>query len=593
MEHLGIRDRKRKAGERGGRARTDRPMVARRTLIVTLAAVALACPADAERGADGELRMLYWQAPSILNPYLSGGTKDIHAASLVLEPLARYDEDANMVPTLAAEIPTLDNGGFAPDLRSITWKLRDDVVWSDGAPFTAGDVAFTAAYCMDPSGGCAAASRFQDVASVEAVDDHTVRITFTVPVPFPYAPFVGSITPVIRKRQFEHCTGAKAPECTAENFAPIGTGPFAVADFRPNDVVRYVANDRYRDPDLPAFASVLLKGGGDAVSAARAVLVTGEFDYGWNLQVEPEILADMVQAGKGEVVTAYGTLVERLVVQKTNPDPALGDKRSTYQDGANPHPFLSDQVVPRALSMAIDRAILVDAGYGRAGRVTCNVLPAPPVYASTANEWCRTQDIEGANRLLDEAGWVRGRDGVRAKDGVRLSILYQTSTNSVRQGTQALIKQMWREIGVQTELRNISGSVFFGSDPASPDTYQKFHADIQMYTNNFDGTDPQAYLAGWICAEIPGLENQWIGSNISRYCNPEYDALAQEFAKTAGSERRAAIAKRMNDLLIDDGVVIPLVHRGEIAARSLDLGGVRHNAWDATLWNIHEWHRVK
>ena len=480
---------------------------------------------------------------------------------------------------------------MARDLRSITWTLRDDVVWSDGTPFTAHDVAFTAAYCLDPSGGCASAASFQGVDSVEAVDDHTVRIEFDVPMPFPYAPFVGSILPILQQRQFENCMGARAPECTAENFAPIGTGPFMVADFRPNDVVRYVINERFRDPDQPSFSSVLLKGGGDAVSAARAVLVTGEFDYGWNLQVEPEILQDMQQAGKGEVVTAFGTLVERLVVNKTNPDPKLGDTRSTHQDGANPHPFLSDPAVTRALSLAIDRDILVEAGYGPAGQVTCNVLSAPPVYASTANDWCMTQDVEFANRLLDEAGWVRGRGGIRAKDGVRLSILYQTSTNSVRQGTQALIKQMWREIGVETELRNINASVFFGSDPASPDTYQKFYADIQMYTNNFDGTDPQAYMAGWICDKIPGLENQWNGSNISRYCNPEYDALAAEFAQTGAIEQRAAIAKRMNDLLIADGALIPLIHRGEVAARSLTLGGLRHNAWDATLWNVHEWYR--
>ena len=568
-------------------------MVKLRTLILAAAAVALASTAAAERGADGELRMLYWQAPSILNPYLSGGTKDIHAASLILEPLARYDENGDMVPWLAAEIPTLDNGGVAQDLMSITWKLRDDVVWSDGTPFTAEDVAFTAAYCVDPTGGCSSAAAFQGVAGVEAVDAHTVRIDFDVPMPFPYAPFVGSIVPVLQKRQFEQCTGARAPECTDENFAPIGTGPFNVDDFRPNDVVRYVVNERYRNPGQPAFSSVLMKGGGDAVSAARAVLVTGEFDYGWNLQVEPEILADMEKSGKGEVVTAFGTLVERLVVNMTNPDSALGDARSTYQDGANPHPFLSDPMVVRALSMAIDREILVDAGYGPAGQVTCNVLSAPAVYASTANDWCLTPDIEGASRLLDEAGWVHGRDGVRAKDGVRLSILYQTSTNSVRQGTQALIKQMWREIGVETELRNINASVFFGSDPASPDTYQKFYADIQMYTNNFDGTDPQAYMAGWVCDKIPGHANQWNGSNISRYCNPAYDALAAAFAETGGIEARAAIAKRMNDLLVSDGALVPLIHRGEIAARSLSLGGVRHSAWDATLWNINEWHRVE
>ena len=565
-----------------------------RTLTLAAAAVAvLASTAAAERGTDGELKMLYWQAPSILNPYLSGGTKDTHAASLILEPLARYDENGDMVPWLAAGIPTLDNGGVAQDLMSITWTLRADVVWSDGTPFTAEDVAFTAAYCMDPNGGCSSAAAFQGVAGVTAVDDHTVRIDFDVPMPFPYAPFVGSVLPILQKQQFEPCIGARAPECTDENFAPIGTGPYQVDEFRPNDVVRYVVNERYRNPDQPAFSSVLMKGGGDAVSAARAVLVTGEFDYAWNLQVEPEILADMERSGKGEVLSAFGTFVERLEINLTNPDPALGDTRSTHQDGANPHPFLADPVVVRALSLAIDRDILVEAGYGPAGRVTCNVLPAPPVYASTANDWCLTQDIDEANRLLDEAGWERGRDDVRAKDGVRLSILYQTSTNSVRQGTQALVKQMWREIGVETELRNISASVFFGSDPASPDTYQKFYADIQMYTGTFDGTDPQAFMAGWVCEEIPGPENQWLGSNIARYCSAAYDALAAELAETGGIEQRAEIARRMNDLLIEDGVLVPLIHRGEVAARSLTLGGMRHNAWDATLWNVNEWHRTE
>ena len=349
-----------------------------RLFIPALAVILSLVPlANAERGTDGQLRMLYWQAPSILNPFLSGGTKDIHAASLVLEPLARYDENGAMVPALAAEIPTVENGGISADLLSVTWTLRDDVVWSDGTPFTAADVVFTAAYCMNPEGACSGANRFQDVEAVEAVDRHRARITFKVPMPFPYGPFVGSVSPVIQEKQFAACTGARAPACADENFGPVGTGPFKVQEFRPNDIVLYEMNGRYRDPSQPAFSSVLLKGGGDAVSAARAVLETREFDYAWNLQVEPEILAAMAAAGRGEVVSAFGSLVERLVVQLSNPDPELGEERSTYRDGTNPHPFLSDAAVRRALSMAIDREILVAAGYGPAGRVTCSVLPAP------------------------------------------------------------------------------------------------------------------------------------------------------------------------------------------------------------------------
>lgn len=548
----------------------------------------LASAVYAQRGADGQLNIIYWQAPSILNPYLSGGTKDIHAASMILEPLANYDENGNMVPTLAESIPKA-----AADLKSITWKLKSGVIWSDGTPLTAEDVVFTAEYCMHPEGGCNSSSFFDDVSSVEKVDDLTVRVHFGVAKPFPYGPFVGRTVPIIQKAQFQNCMGAKAPECSKENFGPIGTGPFKVRDFRANDVVIYEANDKYREPNKPHFATVQLKGGGDAASAARSVLETGEFDYAWNLQIEPEVLQQMEAAGKGKVVAAFGTGVERLMVNLTNPDPSLGDKRSTYQNGNNPHPFLGDPAVREAISLAIDRQILVDAGYGSAGQVTCNVLAAPAIYASTANDACKKQDIEKANQLLDNAGWKRGSDGIRAKNGVRLSILYQTSTNSVRQATQALVKQMWQQIGVETELRNISASVFFGGDQSSPDTFQKFYADIEMYTNTFPGTDPENYMGNWACNKIPDPKNQWIGNNMPRYCSAEYDKLVAEMGKTADLKERIVLAKKMNDMLMQHYAMIPLIHRGNVSAHSNKLGGVKLNVWDSELWDAENWYRIK
>ncbi len=560
-------------------------------MLAGVAASLMVTAANAGRGDDGQLNIIYWQAASILNPYLSGGTKDIEASSMILEPLAYYDENGAMVAALAEEIPTVENGGVSADLTSITWKLKKGVMWSDGSPFTAADVVFSGNFCMDPAGGCNALSNFNDVKSIEAVDDHSVKITFGVAKPFPYGPFVGTTAPIIQQAQFKDCMGAKAPTCTDQNFAPVGTGPFVVTEFKSNDVSVFKANDKYREADKPAFASAIIKGGGDAASAARSVLETGEFDYAWNLQVEPEVLAQMLTAGKGNVVTSFGTSVERLMVQSTNVSPDLGDKRGTVEGG--PHPYLTDPAVREALSLAIDRQILVDAGYGKAGQVTCNVLPAPAVYASTANDSCKTQDVAKANKLLDDAGWAKGGDGVRAKDGVRLAVLYQTSTNGVRQGTQALIKQMWKAIGVEAELRNISGSVFFGGDQSSPDTFQKFFADIEMYTNNFDGTDPENYMGNWGCKEIPSPKNQWIGNNMPRYCNPEYDALVAEMGKTASLEKRAALAKKMNDMLMQYRAMIPLIHRGDVSAHANSLQGVRMNSWDSELWNVQDWTRAK
>lgn len=561
-------------------------------LLGAAAAFAMAPAAMAERGSDGHVSILYWQAASILNPYLSGGTKDVESASLVIEPLARYDENGNMVPWLVDEIPTVDNGGVSEDLTTITWKLTPGIKWSDGSDFTAEDVVFTWEYCTHPEGGCQQETKFADVTSVEALDATTVKVTFGKPKPFPYGPFVGGESPIIQKAQFADCLGAKAPECTEANFGPHGTGPFRVTEFRANDVISMEANPNFRDPDKPAFATLTFKGGGDAAAAARAVLETGEFDYAWNLQIDPAILSQMAAAGKGTVVSAFGTGVERMMVNLTNPDPALGDKRSTLEGG--PHPFLTDPAVRRALSLAIDRNLLAEVGYGAAGKATCNVLPAPAIYASTANDECLTQDIAMANQILDDAGWVDSNgDGVRDKDGVELKILYQTSTNAVRQDTQALVKQWWSEIGVETELKNIDAAVFFGGDQSSPDTFQKFYADIEMYTNLFNGTDPEAYMGNWTCDEIPSPENNWLGGNMPRYCNPEYDALAKQLSETANIEERARIAKEMNDMLVQEGAMIPLVHRGRVSAHANSLGGVILNTWDSELWNVADWHRAE
>ena len=546
------------------------------------------------RGTGDTVNIIYWQAASIANPYLSGGTKDIHVASPVLEPLARYDENGQMVPWLAEEIPTVENGGVAEDLTSITWKLKEGIVWADGTPLTAEDAVFTTEYCLNPDMGCNALSLFDSVEGAEALDELTVKINFSKPKPFPYGPLVGATAPVIQKAQFEDCTGARAQECTEQNFGPIGTGPYKIVDFKANDVVVFEINENYRDPNKPFFKEVVFKGGGDAASAARAVLETGEADYAWNLQVEPQILAQMELSGKGKVVAAFANGVERLMVNFTNPSPDLGDNRSVWsEDDPNPHPFLSDITVRRALSLAIDRNTLATQLYGAAGKPTCNVLPGPPIYASTANDECLVQNIDLANQILDEAGIVdTDGDGIREKDGVPLVILYQTSTNSVRQSTQALIKQWWSEIGVETELRNIDAAVFFGGDPASPDTYGKFYADIEMYTNTFDGTDPEAYMGNWHTQEISGPDNQWLGNNIPRWQSDEYDALVDEMAQTAGLEARAEIAKQMNDMLMQDYVMIPLVFRGSVSAHANTLLGVRMNPWDSELWNIADWSRA-
>jgi peptide/nickel transport system substrate-binding protein len=561
-------------------------------LLGAVACMAMAPAAFAERGTDGEVKLTFPQAVSIMNPYLSGGTKDIYASSMVVEGLAGLDQDGNMVTKMAAEIPTLENGGISADLTSITWKLLPGLLWSDGTPVTADDAVFTWQYCTDPAGGCAQATKYEGVASVEAVDASTIKVTFTGPKPNPYTAFVGALAPVLQKAQFSACLGAAAPTCTDPNNMPIGTGPFMVTDFTVNDTVTMAANPNYRDPAKPAFATAVIKGGGDAEGSARAVMETGEFDYAWNTQIPPDSQAAMTAAGKGEFVVAFGTLVERIEMNTTDPSADLPEgERATSK---HPHPILSDIKVRTALSKAIDRSILVEVGYGAGGAPTCNVIPAPAAWASD-NTGCIAQDMPGAMALLDEAGWKDSDgDGIRDKDGKKLSIVYQTTVNPIRQDFQALIKDWWTELGVEVELKAIDPGVFFGGDAGSPDTFQKFYADVEMYANNSDNPDPETYLGQYQCKNAPSPENQWQGENINRFCDPAYDELHAKLTTTTDVAERQAIAKTLNDMVTKDSmIVIPLVHRGTLSAHSNALGGVIINAWDSELWNVADWFRVK
>ena len=262
-----------------------------------------------------------------------------------------------------------------------------------------------------------------------------------------------------------------------------------------------------------------------------------------------------------------------------------------YMDGENAHPFLTFAPIPQAMSMAIDRSLISEQLYGFAGQPTCNVIPAPLHYASTANDGCLTQDIDGANALLDENDVVDSDgDGIREYNGMPLKVSYQTSTNSVRQKTQALIRQWWSQIGIETELINHDASVFFGGDPNSPDTYQKFYTDLQMYTTG-PSIDPQQHLSNWVCSQIPMRENVWGGGNIFRGCNTEYDALFEQLTQTPVGAEREALVKQLNDINVQSFYQIPLVNRGGVSAHLNTLKGVNINDWDSEMWNIAEWHR--
>ena len=540
----------------------------------------------AKRGGGGKVRVLWWQSPTLLNPHFAVGTKDQDGSRIFYEPLVSYDPDGNLVPFLAAEVPSLTNGMVAKDGKSVVWRLRKDVVWHDGKPFTADDCVFTWEFVMDKETASVSIGSYKGIERVEKLDAHGIKVVFKEPTPFWADAFCGVRGMVIPKHVFEPFKGAKSREAPA-NLRPVGTGPYRIVDFKPGDAIRAELNPTYYLPNRPFFDQLELKGGGDAVSAARAVIQTGEYDYAWNMQVEDDILKRMEQGGRGRANIVAGGNIEHIQLNNTDPWKDVDGERSSLK---TTHPFLGDPAVRQALNLLVDRGSVQEQIYGRTGIATANFLNAPSKFQSKNTRW--EFNVDKANQILDAAGWKRGADGIRAKDGKQLKLVYQTSINAPRQKNQQIVKQACAKAGIEVELKSVVASVYFSSDPANPDTYTHFYTDIQMYTTTMTQPDPGLFMNQFTSREVAGKANKWQGRNITRWRSAEYDKLYEAAGTELDPVKRAALFIAMNDLVIKHVVVIPVVFRPRVAAISNRLKDAAQSGWDSDFWNLRNWSKA-
>src|SRR5579871_1039552 len=510
-------------------------------------------------GGGGALKLLLWQAPTLLNPHFAVGVKDQEAARVFYEPLAGWDGDGNLVPVLAAEIPSQDNDGLKEDGLSVIWKLKQGVKWHDGAPFTADDVVFNWEYARNPDTAAVTIGSYKDI-KVEKIDDHTVRVMFAEPTPFWADAFVGVNGMMIPKHLFADYVGARSRDAPA-NLKPVGTGAYTFVDFKPVDMLQGKRNENYHLPNRPHFDTLEVKGGGDAVSAARAVLQTGEYDYGWNMQVEDEILARLGNGGKGTLSIDPTGSVEFIMLNVTDPAIEVDGERASAK---TKHPLFSDPAVREAISLLIDRGSVQKFIYGRTAVATGNFLNNPERFRSKNVSF--EFNIEKANQILEAAGWKKGSDGIRARDGKQLKFVFQTSINAPRQKNQAVIKQACQKAGIEVELKSVVASVFFSSDTANPDTYPHFYCDAQMFTTNMGQPDPQRFMNQFLSSEIAAKDNKWQGRNASRWHSPEYDALFLKAQHELDAVKRAAMFIRMNEMVVGDRYILPEVYRLRVVA---------------------------
>jgi len=526
-----------------------------------------------ERGGSGLLRLFYWQAPVILNPHLANGTKDFHASRVVYEPLADWDSDLNPILMLAEEWPSVENETLDPDGMFVIWKLRQDVTWHDGEPFNADDVIFTYEYISNEENACTTIGRYVTIESIEALDEYTVQVNFTEPNPAWYDPFVTSEGIILPEHIFADFQGAESRNAPA-NLEPVGTGPFKIREFRPGDVVLYDLNPEYWDPGKPHIDEIEMKGGGDSIGAARAVLQTGEADWAWNLQIEPNVLTEIESGGLGELDALPGGGTERLMINFTDPNAEVDGERSHI---SMPHPVFADVRARQALALAVQRDVIAEQLYGIGGVAATNQYDEPAKFTNPDLTW--EYDLEAAQALLDEMGFEGG-----------YNVLYQTSINSVRQKTQEIIKQDMEQLGFTVEIKAVDAAVYFSTDQGNPDTSGKFYADLEMHTNG-----PTPYPSTWFdryrTDEIAQEENGWSGTNYFRYSNPEFDELHDQFRVEVDEEQQIELAKQMMELVtVTDVVEVPIVNRTNLAARASRIQGYTGSAWASNpIQDLKNW----
>ncbi|WP_395701185.1 peptide ABC transporter substrate-binding protein [Aquabacterium sp.] len=557
------------------------------SMLLMSAGIAQAQPAPAykptKRGGGGTLKTLWWQGATLLQPHFANGTKDQEGSRIFYEPLAVWDNDGNLVPILAAEIPSRENGGLSADGKSVTWKLKKGVTWHDGKPFSADDCVFTWQFVTDPATAAVTSGVYKDV-KVEKIDSHTIKVSFSKPTPFWATAFCAAEGMIIPKHLFADYIGAKSREAPT-NLKPVGTGPYKFVDFKPGDMVRGEINTNYHIPNRPYFDAIEMKGGGDATSAARAVLQTGEYDYAWNLQVEDEVLKRMEAGGKGRAQIVASGDIEFIQLNPTDPNTEVDGERSSIK---TTHFAFTDPKVREAMALLADRQGIQEFVYGRTGVATGIFLNNPPRFKSPNNRF--EFNVDKANAILDAAGWKKGSDGIREKGGKKMKFVFQTSINGIRQKEQAIIKQACQKAGIDLELKSVTASVFFSSDVANPDTYGKFYCDMQMYTTTMTQPDAERFMDQYRTSEVSSKANKWQGRNICRYRNPEYDKLYAMGEAELDPVKRAALFIQMNDLVIKDGYIVPLISRPRVRGSALKLVNPL-TGWDLDFSQLHNWYR--
>lgn len=513
---------------------------------------------------------------STMNPYLTTAFITQQVVPAILEPLVGVDPEGQYYPILAAEVPTEENGGVSEDGLVVTWRLKPDVVWSDGEPFTADDVVFTYEAASSSENGSVRAGAYEKVASVEAIDDLTVEVRYNEFDSSYLDLFQWGILP-------RHATGDPAAMNDWNfNRNPIGTGPFVLNEWRTGDRILLTRNPNYRVEGKPYLDEVVF------------LVVPSE-----------ETRAAMMTRGDADVMLWPGSTLRDTFEEAENVqlelEPSiwilrmflnLGERANPTVDQA-PHPILGDPRVRQALAYGINYDLLInDLAQGRVTRATSPFELG--WYACDIEGY--TYDPERAEALLEEAGWVEGPDGIRvaqgaeyAADGTRLTLEMVGYTDfRLLEQTELVIADLLKDIGVEIEVRNVEQSVLFGgwSDRAARKTGD---FDILIYDTGA-GINPQLHVSELLGSDrIPTRENEGAGGNYSRFANETVNEMLELAGSSPGLETRRDAYCSIAEILNEELPQIYLYGFADGHAFSTRLQGFDVSTWAGLVWNIEDW----
>lgn len=547
-------------------------------LVIALVAVACAPQAAPQPGAGqataspaakagGRVTVALWQEPEGLNPYINIQTVARVVGSVIHDGLIAVDPQGRFVPDLASAVPSVQNGGVSADGKVVTYKLASGLKWADGKPLTSSDVKFTFDAIMNKDNPVKSREGYEQIASVETPDAATVRVTFKE---F-YSPFL-TLFPFVLPA---HLAGAGSTRFDGEAYLrkPLGAGAFTVQEWRSGELLALKKNPNYRLAGKPGLDEVVIRFT-PSREVSIAQLKSGDADAVWNL-IESSI-PDLEKAPSIKLQLMDSANLEY-----------LGLNMSDAADATKPHPILGDPAVRKGLGLAVNKTEIVDKLlFGKAKVATS---PIPLGWAADTTLQPVPFNTEEAKRLLESAGWKPGADGIRAKDGRRLSLKITTTTgDKLREQVQQVLQQQLKAVGAELVIDNVPSQVLFGGlDKQGPLKTGKF--DIVMDTWGPD-IDPNEFVTILFhSSSIPTAENKGEGWNFYRMRVPELDRAIEEGRQTPDLEKRKAAYARVQRAIIDTGAYVPLYKRLLINGFQTKVEGWKDNPWMPFLWDIADW----